>query len=536
MKTKYDYVVVGAGSAGCTLANRLSASGKYTVCVLEAGPPGRVPMVAIPGFFAYFMFSKKYNWAYDAKPDPKLRHGQPIFTPRGKTLGGSSAINGMLYVRGQKEDYDLWAALGNNGWSYRELLPYFKKMESHETLGGDDYHGNDGPLYVSTSLPEYPVSEAFVIAAQQAGFKYNEDFNGKDQEGVGYYHLNIHKGRRFSARSAFLNPAIPRHNLTVLTGALTKKVIIEDGRAVGVEVQHHHTNMRIEAKREVILSAGAINSPQLLQLSGIGEPEHLKSVDIDCVHALPGVGKNLQEHVDACILVNSKLNNGFTASVTGLLKMLPDTLKYLFTRKGKLAKSITEAGAFLKTQEGLDRPDIQLHMLPLLFDDHGRDLRLMSRPGYSCHVCVLRPKSSGSVMIRSADPFAPPEIDYNFFSHEEDIKIMVDGIRLARTILAAPAFDKYRGEEINPGTDCESDEDIFRKVQERVGTVYHPVGTCKMGVDDAAVVDPSLKVHGLKGLRVVDASVMPTLISGNTNAPTIAIAEKAADMILADAD
>lgn len=536
MQNKFDYIVVGAGSAGCVLANRLSASGKYSVCVLEAGPPDRLPMIAIPGAFAYFMFSKKYNWAYDSKPDPKLRHGQPIFSPRGKTLGGSSAINGMLYVRGQKEDYDDWAELGNDGWSFAELLPYFKKSEHHETLGGTEYHGVEGPLYISTALPEYPMSEAFVIAAQEAGFNYSEDFNGPDQEGVGYYHLNIKHGRRFGVSAAYLKPALHRHNLTVLTEALVKKVILDGDRAIAVEVRHKHSDLRLEATREIILSGGAINSPQLLQLSGIGDPEHLKSVGIECRHPLTGVGKNLQEHVDACVLVTSRIDNGFTSSVSGLLKMLPDTVQYFFSKKGKLAKSITEAGGFIRSRDELDRPDVQLHMLPLLFDDSGRDLKLMSKPGYSCHVCVLRPKSTGTVLIRSADPFAAPEIDYNFFAHQDDIRVMVDGIRQARKILAAPALDKYRIAEIHPGPECQSDEDIFRKVQEKVGLVYHPVGTCKMGVDDQAVVDPLLRVRGLKSLRVVDASIMPALISGNTNAPTIAIAEKASDMVLAQAE
>ena len=267
-------------------------------------------------------------------------------------------------------------------------------------------------------------------------------------------------------------------------------------------------------------------------MSGIGDYKHLKSLGIECVHDLPGVGRNLQEHVDACVLVTSRINNGFTMSLTGLLKMFPDTLKYLFSKTGKLAKSITEAGGFIKSSDDVDRPDVQLHMLPLLFDDSGRDIKLMYRPGYSCHVCVLRPRSTGSVMIKSADPFAAPEIDYNFFAHEEDRKVLVNGIRQVRKILAAAAFDEYRGEEIHPGADCEADEEIFRKAQERIGVVYHPVGTCKMGVDKEAVVDPQLRVHGLKGLRVVDASIMPKLISGNTNAPTIAIAEKAADLIL----
>ncbi|WP_319024676.1 GMC family oxidoreductase [Microbulbifer hainanensis] len=534
MQETFDYIVVGAGSAGCVLANRLSESGKYSVCLVEAGPLDRSPMIGIPGAFAYFMFSKRYNWAYASKPDPKLRHGAPIFTPRGKTLGGSSAINGMLYVRGQKEDYDCWAALGNDGWSYQDMLPYFKKSEHHEVFAGNEYHGRGGPLYVSTGEPQYPMSEAFVKAAQQVGYQYNEDYNAEDQEGVFYYHLNIKHGRRWGTSAAFLKPAMQRPNLTVLTETQVKRVILDGDTATAVEVHCKGMDLRLDAQREIILSAGAINSPQLLQLSGIGEREHLEGLAIECRHELPGVGKNLQEHVDACVLVTARKNDGVTMTVPGLLRMAPDTLKYLFRREGKLAKSITEAGAFLKTSDDLARPDIQLHMLPLLFDDSGRDLKLMSNPGYSCHVCVLHPQSTGTVMIRSNDPYVAPEIDYNFFAHEKDRETMVKGVRVVRKILAAAAFDEYRGDEIHPGTDCESDEDIFYKVREKIGLVYHPVGTCKMGSDDEAVVDTQLRVRGLKHLRVVDASIMPKLIGGNTNAPTIAIAEKAADMILSE--
>ncbi|NAW87806.1 GMC family oxidoreductase, partial [Photobacterium halotolerans] len=516
---------------GCVLANRLTANGKYSVLVLEAGPSDKTPVVSTPGAFAYFMFSRKYNWAYNATPDPALRNGQPVFVPRGKVLGGSSSVNGMLYVRGQKEDYDHWAALGNNGWGFDDLLPYFKKSECNER-GADAFHGDSGPLHVSDRQAQYPLTEAFIEASQQAGFKFNPDFNGADQEGVGYYQCTIKNGQRCGAARGYLHPAMERKNLTVLTEATVKKVVIEDKKAIGVSFTYKGQDLTFHADQEVILSGGAINSPQLLMLSGIGDHDHLAAHGIDCQHHLPGVGENLQEHVDACVLVKSKKKDGFTASLGGLLRMTPDTLKYVLKKEGKLSNSITEAGGFIKSQDDLDRPDIQLHMLPLLFDDSGRDLKLMAQHGYSCHVCVLRPKSSGTVKLRSADPVMAPDIDFNFFAHEEDKKVLVDGIRQLRKILAAPAFDGYRAEELNPGIEAETDDAIFDKIKQHIGLVYHPVGTCKMGHDPMAVVDTELKVHGVKGLRVVDASVMPTLISGNTNAPTIAIAEKAAELIL----
>ncbi|MDO6581541.1 choline dehydrogenase [Photobacterium sp. 2_MG-2023] len=531
MKSRYDYIVVGAGSAGCVLANRLTADGKYSVLVLEAGPSDKTPVVSTPGAFAYFMFSRKYNWAYNATSNPALRNGQPVFVPRGKVLGGSSSVNAMLYVRGQKEDYDHWSALGNSGWGFDDLLPYFKKSECNER-GADAFHGDSGPLHVSDRQAQYPLTEAFIQASQQAGFKFNPDFNGAAQEGVGYYQCTIKNGQRCGAARGYLHPAMERKNLTVLTEATVKKVVIEDKKAIGVSFAYKGQELTFHADQEVILSGGAINSPQLLMLSGIGDQDHLAAHGIDCQHHLPGVGENLQEHVDACILVKSKKKDGFTASLGGLLRMTPDTLKYVLKKEGKLSNSITEAGGFIKSREDLDRPDIQLHMLPLLFDDSGRDLKLMAQHGYSCHVCVLRPKSSGTVKLRSADPAMAPDIDFNFFAHEEDKKVLVDGIRQLRKILAAPAFDGYRAEELNPGIEADTDEAIFDKIKQHIGLVYHPVGTCKMGHDAMAVVDTELKVYGVKGLRVVDASVMPTLISGNTNAPTIAIAEKAAELIL----
>lgn len=526
-----DYIIIGAGSAGCVIANRLSENGKYTVCILEAGPKNRNPFIRIPGAFSYFMFSKKYNWGFNAKVNKEIRDGVPIFVPRGKTLGGSSATNAMLYIRGQKQDYDNWAALGNPGWSYKEILPYFKKSETN-SKGGSEFHGDSGPLQVTDRPVHYPISNTFLVASEQAGFPVTDDFNGAEQEGAGLYQCNIKDGIRCCSARAYLEPAMARDNVTVVVGAMVGKIVIKNNKAVSVEFTKDGKQQLIHANKEIILSGGAINSPQLLLLSGVGPKEHLQQHNIDCIHDLPGVGQNLQEHVDSCVLVESKKKDGFTTSISGLLRMFPDTIRYITKKKGKLANSILEAGAFLKTREELERPDFQLHMVPLLFDDNGRDIKLMRKDGYSCHVCVLRPESTGSVSLKSNDPSEAPEIDYNFFSHPADKKVLLDGIRQARKIMAAPAFDEYRGEEIHPGKDATTDEQLFEKAKQRLGTVFHPVGTCKMGNDDMAVVDHQLKVHGIDGLRVVDASIMPRLVSGNTNAPTIAIAEKAADMIL----
>jgi choline dehydrogenase-like flavoprotein len=527
----YDYIIVGAGSAGCVLANRLSENGKYTVCILEAGPADKTPFASIPAAFGYFMFSKKYNWAYSAKIEPSIRNGTPIFVPRGKTLGGSSSTNAMLYIRGQKQDYDHWASLGNEGWSYDNMLPYFKKSECN-SRGESQFHGTNGPLHVSDGTVGYPVNKTFIAASAEAGYNITDDFNNDSQEGAGYYQCTIKDGKRCSSAKAFLTPVFYRNNATIIVEALTTKILIEHKKATGIEFIKSGKTQRIKANKEVIISGGAINSPQLLMLSGIGEQQHLQQQGIHCIHNLPGVGKNLQEHVDACVLVKSKKRDGLSTSVRGLLRMLPDTIKYFSNKQGKLANTITEAGAFLKSSEDSQRPDIQLHMAPLLYDDNGRAINLMRTEGYSCHVCVLRPKSTGTITLKSADPRVSPEIDFNFFSHPDDKKILVDGIKVIRKIFAAPAFDNYRAEEIHPGINVQSDEDIFIKSKELLGTVFHPVGTCKMGHDDHAVVDQELRVHGIKSLRVVDASIMPTLISGNTNAPTIAIAEKAADLIL----
>jgi len=529
----FDYIIVGGGSAGCVLANRLTESGLFNVCLLEAGTDNNSILVNTPGAFSAFMFLKKFNWSFNAKPEKGIRHGDPMFVPRGRGLGGSSATNAMLYIRGQKQDYDQWAELGNEGWSYDDILPYFKKSETNGR-GKSKYHGGDGPLQVTDRPVFYDISKRYIDASQQAGFKVTDDFNGSDQEGVGYYQCTIKDGKRCSAAHAYLLPVLSRPNLTVLTHAQVSKVLLKNKQAYGVDVYVKGNKRTLTAKKEVILSGGSIASPQLLMLSGIGVKDELAQHGIDCVHELKGVGKNLREHVDACVLVKSKKTDGFTLSATGLLKMVPDTIKFIVGRKGKLANSILESGGFIKSNNYENRPDIQLHMLPLLYDDNGRDFKLLSQHGFSCHVCVLRPESTGTVSLKSANYQDAPEIDFNFFSDEKgkDKTVLINGMRQLRKILSAPALAQHYDNEVHPGNNFETDEQIFAKAKERLGTVFHPVGTCKMGNDEMAVVDTHLKVHGIANLRVIDASIMPTLISGNTNAPTMAIAEKVAEMML----
>ncbi|KZY40555.1 GMC oxidoreductase [Oleiphilus sp. HI0050] len=488
-------------------------------------------MIKIPGAFAYFMYSKKYNWGYESEAVADIRKGQPMFCPRGKTLGGSSAINAMVYVRGDKSDYDHWEAQGNKGWKFDSMLPYFKKAETNER-GCNDYHGSQGPLYVSNTQNTYPLNECFLKGSEQAGYPLNDDFNGPQFEGVGYYQFTIKNGERCGVSRAYLKPARTRKNLHIQCEALVNRIILEDKEAKGVVYSQREKEYTAHAKKEVILCGGAFNTPQTLMLSGIGDKKELEKVGIAVVHDLPGVGKNLQEHVDACVLVKSKKKDGFSITPSGLLKALPDAFNYFTAKKGNLANSITQSGGFLKSGPSVEVPDIQLHFVPLLFDDCGRDLGLLSQHGYSLHVCVLRPESRGQLSLKSLDPRDRIKIDFNFLSQEKDQKVLVDGIRVARKILASEAFDDHRGDEVHPGADITSDADILQACKDRLGLVYHPVGTCKMGNDDMSVVDDQLRVHGISKLRVVDASIMPTLISGNTNAPVIAIAEKASDLIL----
>ena len=527
----FDYIVIGAGSAGSVLANRLSKDKQFTVLLLEAGPKDTLSLIKIPAAFAFFMYSKKYNWAYEAEKSDDIRHGSPMFCPRGKTLGGSSAINAMVYIRGHQSDYDRWAQQGNSGWSYQDMLPYFKKAETN-VRGADGFHGGSGPLYVSDVKNDYPLNDRFLQASQQAGYPLNNDFNGQNFEGAGYFQFTIKNGERCGVSSAYLKPVLDRENLHVECEAFVNRIIFKNNKAVAVEYKQENKVYTVHAKKEILLCGGAFNSPQTLMLSGVGDKQELAEHNIPLVHHLPGVGKNLQEHVDACVLVKSLKKDGFTVGPRGLMKMLPDVVQYYKSKTGKLANSITQAGGFLKSNPEVEVPDIQLHFVPLLFDDCGRDLKLLSSHGYSLHVCVLRPKSRGQLSLKSADPQESIKIEFNFLSDEQDAKTLVNGIRVAREILASSAFDAHRGEEIHPGIEVVSDEEILQKCKDRLGLVYHPVGTCKMGNDAMAVVDNELKVQGVEGLRVVDASIMPDLVSGNTNAPIIAIAEKAADLII----
>jgi choline dehydrogenase-like flavoprotein len=530
----YDYVIVGGGSAGSTLASRLTEDPTVTVCLLEAGGEGKDVLIRAPIGMALMLPGrpKINNWAYSTVPQPGL-NGRRGYQPRGKALGGSSAINAMLYVRGHRSDYDEWADLGCEGWSYKDVLPYFLRSERNER-GADTYHGASGPLQVSEQRSPRPISHAFMQAAGEMQYRANGDFNGPEQEGVGLFqvtqfHDRGKNGERCSAAAAYLHPVATRANLTVITGAHATRIEFEGKQAKGVRFRADGVEKRVRAKREVILCGGAFNSPQLLQLSGVGRPDDLRRHGIEIVHELDGVGQNLRDHLDFILAYKSKDTDLIGLGPVGAVKLVQHILQWRKDGTGLAASPGAEVGAFLKTDPSLPKPDIQLHFVVSLVDDHARKLH----PGYgfSCHVCVLRPKSIGEVFLESPDPLAAPGIDPRFLSDSDDLRILIKGAKMTRAILEGAALSKYRYKELYTRPDM-TDADWERHIRSRADTVYHPVGTCKMGVDDAAVVDPQLRVRGLNGLRVVDASVFPTLIGGNTNAPTIMIAEKAADMIL----
>lgn len=533
-----DYVIVGGGSAGAALAARLSEDPAVTVCLLEAGGDGKDLLIRAPmGVVAMLPGrpTRLNNWAYETVPQPNL-NGRKGYQPRGKALGGSSAINAMLYVRGHRSDYDDWANLGCDGWSYDDVLPYFCKAENNER-GAGEFHGSAGPLQVSNQKSPRPISQAFIDAANTLQIRTNADFNGAEQEGAGHYqvtqfHQADRNGERCSAAHAYLHPNAGRENLVIVTGAHARRIVFDGKRATGVIYRQGGTDRRAEAAREVILCGGAFNSPQLLQLSGVGHPEDLRQHGIEPVHELPGVGQNLRDHIDFILSYKSKETDLVGVGLKGTLRLLGHIRQWRRDGTGMIATPFAEGGAFIKTDAGLARPDIQLHFVISIVDDHARKLHMGY--GFSCHVCVLRPHSTGEVFLQSADPMAAPGIDPRFLSDSRDLDTLVKGAKLTREILEAEPMRKYRHRELYTRPNM-TDADWEQHIRARADTVYHPVGTCKMGVDDMAVVDPQLRVRGLQGLRVVDASIMPTLVGGNTNAPTIMIAEKAAEMIKAAA-
>ena len=529
----FDVLIVGAGSAGCVLASRLSEDPGLRVGLIEAGPPDRSVLIHCPAGLALLAQTGAANWAFETVPQPGL-NGRRGYQPRGKVHGGSSSVNAMIYARGHRADYDAWAAEGNPGWSFDEVLPWFKRAE-HNERGADAFHGTGGPLNVADLRSPGRWRDLFVEAGVQAGYPRNPDFNGAEQDGFGPYQVTHRDGERFSAAKAYLTPNLSRPNLQVLTGAQVLRVRFEGRRAVGVEVRLGGVERSLTARREVILSAGALQSPQLLMLSGVGPGTRLQALGLPVVHHLPGVGQHLHDHIDVVQVVDAPGHHDlFGLSLPGAVRAVRGIFEWRRQRSGMLTTNFGEGGAFLRSTPEEPIPDLQLHFVVGKLVDHGR--QTVFGHGYSCHVCVLRPKSRGSVTLASPDPLATPLIDPAFLSDPDDTARLVRGFKLMRHILAQPALAQYGGREVAASAAAQTDAQIEAYVRQHADTIYHPVGTCRMGpVGQAAsggsVVDAELKVHGLQSLRVVDASVMPQIVGGNTNAPTIMIAEKASDLI-----
>jgi choline dehydrogenase-like flavoprotein len=532
----HDSLIVGAGSAGCVLASRLSEDPAVRVGLIEAGPPDSSVLIHCPAGLALLAQTGGANWTFETVPQPGL-NGRRGYQPRGKVLGGSSSINAMIYARGHRADYDGWAAEGNPGWSFDEVLPYFRQAE-HNERGADAFHGTGGPLNVADLRSPGRWRERFVQAGMQAGYRRNPDFNGAEQEGFGPYQVTHRNGERFSAAKAYLTPHLNRPNLEVLTGAQVLRLRFEGRRAVGLDVRMGDVERALSARREVIVSAGALQSPQLLMLSGVGPGAHLQAMGIPVLNDLPGVGRHLHDHIDVVQVVDGLRSPDhrelFGLSLAGAVRALRGVFEWRRHRTGLLTTNFGEGGAFIRSTPEEPIPDLQLHFVVGKLVNHGR--QTVFGHGYSCHVCVLRPKSRGSVTLSSADPLAAPLIDPAFLSHDDDATRLVHGFKLMRQILAQPALAQHGGHEVPASASARSDDEIEAYIRQHADTIYHPVGTCRMGpaaqaASGGSVVDARLRVHGLEGLRVVDASVMPQIVGGNTNAPTIMIAEKAAQMI-----
>ncbi len=528
MDLQVDYIVVGGGSAGCVLAARLSEDRSLSVALIEAGPADRSVLIHCPAGLAALAKNGQANWAFETAPQPGL-NGRRGYQPRGKVLGGSSSVNAMIYARGHRADYDHWAAQGNPGWGWDQVLPYFRRSE-HNERGADAFHGSGGPLNVMDLRSPNRFGPLFVQAAVQAGYPANPDFNGAEQEGVGTYQVTHRNGERFSAAKAYLTPNLSRSNLQVITGAHTTRILLEGRRAVGVEYRQDGQLRQLRAGREVLLCAGALMSPQLLMLSGIGPAAHLQQHGVPVLHDLPGVGRQLHDHVDVVQVVDApQLKDLFGLSLTGIARVIKGVHQWRSSRSGMLTTNFAEAGGFIKSDAGEPLPDLQLHFVIGKLVDHGR--KTVFGHGYSCHVCLLRPLSRGSVQLANGDPFGAPVIDPNFLAEPDDLRRLVAGFKIMRGILAQPALAEFGGRELATSAAARSDAEIEQFIRGHADTIYHPVGSCRMGSGPLDVVDARLRVHGIAGLRVVDASIMPRIVGGNTNAPTIMIAEKAADMI-----